>query len=77
MLLGKTSKYFIILLIFYYFRGAIIRCLSNIVFEHRLLGVSTDLGKECKKQLRAAYLQQEQVDVSFYIVLFTLSIFIV
>ncbi|CAK5075005.1 unnamed protein product [Meloidogyne enterolobii] len=43
-------------------KGAIIRCLSNIVFEHRILGIDKDLSKDCKKQLRVAYLQQEQVD---------------
>ncbi|CAD5216477.1 unnamed protein product [Bursaphelenchus xylophilus] len=42
--------------------GAIIRCLSNIMFEHKVLGESKDLHKECKKQLRTAFLQQEQVD---------------
>ncbi|KAL3080502.1 hypothetical protein niasHT_038939 [Heterodera trifolii] len=43
-------------------KGAIIRCLSNIVFEHRVLGEHKDLSKDCKKQLRVAYLQQEQFD---------------
>jgi hypothetical protein len=43
-------------------KAAIIRCLSNIAFEHRVLGAETDLKKECKKQLRVAFLQQEQVD---------------
>uniref|UniRef100_A0A914H8J5 Golgi apparatus protein 1 n=1 Tax=Globodera rostochiensis TaxID=31243 RepID=A0A914H8J5_GLORO len=43
-------------------KGAIIRCLSNIVFEHRVLSEQKDLGKDCKKQLRVAYLQQEQFD---------------
>ncbi|KAH7727487.1 Cysteine rich repeat family protein [Aphelenchoides avenae] len=43
-------------------KGAIIRCLSNIMFEHRVLGENKDLRKECKKQLRVAYLQQAQVD---------------
>jgi hypothetical protein len=44
--------------------------LSNIVFEHRLLGEKKDLTKDCKKQLRAAYLQQEQVDVSYIVFFF-------
>jgi len=39
--------------------------LSQIVFEHKLLGQKKDVSKECKKQLRAAYLQQEQVNVRF------------
>uniref|UniRef100_A0A915DY09 Golgi apparatus protein 1 n=1 Tax=Ditylenchus dipsaci TaxID=166011 RepID=A0A915DY09_9BILA len=43
-------------------KGAIIRCLSNIMFEHRVLGEAKDLHKDCKKQLRVAYLQQEQVN---------------
>ncbi|KAI1702818.1 cysteine rich repeat domain-containing protein [Ditylenchus destructor] len=43
-------------------KGAIIRCLSNIMFEHRVLGEKKDLRKECKKELRVAYLQQEQVN---------------
>jgi len=42
-------------------KGAVIRCLSNIMFEHRVLGSDPDLSKDCKKQLRVAYLQQEQV----------------
>ena len=46
-----------------FLRGAVIRCLSNIVFEHRVLGENKDLSKQCKKQLRVAYLQQEKVDV--------------
>lgn len=45
-------------------RAEIIRCLSSVAFEHRLLGTPEDLQKECRKQLRVAYLQQEQVDVS-------------
>jgi Golgi apparatus protein 1 len=43
-------------------KGAIIRCLSNIMFEHRVLGSTPDITKDCKRQLRAAYLQQEQVN---------------
>lgn len=35
------------------------------MFEHRVLNDPKDLHKECKKQLRVAYLQQEQVNVSF------------
>uniref|UniRef100_A0AC34Q7S5 Golgi apparatus protein 1 n=1 Tax=Panagrolaimus sp. JU765 TaxID=591449 RepID=A0AC34Q7S5_9BILA len=46
-------------------KGAVIRCLSNIMFEHRILGETPDLAKDCKKQLRVAYLQQEQVDLDF------------
>jgi hypothetical protein len=62
----KTSKYTVYLIFNQLIsRGAVIRCLSNIAFEHRVLGVELDLKKECKKQLRVAYLQQEQVDVNF------------
>ncbi|KAF8362128.1 hypothetical protein PRIPAC_89051, partial [Pristionchus pacificus] len=43
-------------------KAEIIRCLSSVAFEHRLLGTPEDLQKECRKQLRVAYLQQEQVD---------------
>ncbi|KAI6197524.1 hypothetical protein M3Y94_01234100 [Aphelenchoides besseyi] len=43
-------------------KAAIIRCLSNIVFEHRVLGTQTDLDKECKKQLREAFRAQEKVN---------------
>ncbi|TMS33552.1 hypothetical protein L596_001281 [Steinernema carpocapsae] len=43
-------------------KGSIIRCLSEIQFEHRVLSSEKDLQKECKKQLRVAYLQQEQVN---------------
>uniref|UniRef100_A0A7E4VEA0 Golgi apparatus protein 1 n=1 Tax=Panagrellus redivivus TaxID=6233 RepID=A0A7E4VEA0_PANRE len=43
-------------------KGAVIRCLSNIMFTHRVLGENPDLSKDCKKQLRVAYLQQEQFD---------------
>lgn len=50
------------------FRAAVIRCLSNIAFEHRVLGVEMDLEKPCKKQLRVQFLQQEQVDqVCFWV----------
>ncbi|KAK0393485.1 hypothetical protein QR680_000235 [Steinernema hermaphroditum] len=43
-------------------KGSIIRCLSEVQFEHRVLGNEQDLTKDCKKQLRVAYLQQEQVN---------------
>jgi Golgi apparatus protein 1 len=43
-------------------KGAIIRCLSNIMFEHRVLGESRDISKDCKRQLKLQYLQQEKVD---------------
>uniref|UniRef100_A0AC35TWW4 Golgi apparatus protein 1 n=1 Tax=Rhabditophanes sp. KR3021 TaxID=114890 RepID=A0AC35TWW4_9BILA len=43
-------------------KGAVIRCLSNIAFEHRILESKLDLSKDCKKQLRVQYLQQEQVN---------------
>lgn len=43
-------------------KAEIIRCLSSVMFEHRLLGTPEDLDKDCKKQLKVAYLQQEQVN---------------
>uniref|UniRef100_A0A0N5BCS7 Golgi apparatus protein 1 n=1 Tax=Strongyloides papillosus TaxID=174720 RepID=A0A0N5BCS7_STREA len=43
-------------------KGAIIRCLSNIVFEHKVLGTKLDISKECKSQLKVQFLQQEQVN---------------
>ncbi|KAI6216457.1 hypothetical protein M3Y99_01820900 [Aphelenchoides fujianensis] len=36
--------------------------MDGIVFEHRVLGTPTDLDKECKKQLRVAFLEQEKVN---------------
>ncbi|CAI5443373.1 unnamed protein product [Caenorhabditis angaria] len=43
-------------------KGEIIRCLSEVRFEHKVLGAAKDLTDECKKQLKVAYLQQEQVE---------------
>ncbi|CEF59806.1 Cysteine-rich Golgi apparatus protein 1 repeat and Cysteine-rich Golgi apparatus protein 1 repeat,eukaryote-containing protein [Strongyloides ratti] len=43
-------------------KGAIIRCLSNIVFEHKVLGNKLDISRDCKNQLKVQYLQQEQVN---------------
>uniref|UniRef100_A0A915AS27 Golgi apparatus protein 1 n=1 Tax=Parascaris univalens TaxID=6257 RepID=A0A915AS27_PARUN len=43
-------------------KAQIIRCLSTVMFEHRVLGSPADLEKDCKKQLKVAYLQQEQVN---------------
>uniref|UniRef100_A0A0N4ZII0 Golgi apparatus protein 1 n=1 Tax=Parastrongyloides trichosuri TaxID=131310 RepID=A0A0N4ZII0_PARTI len=43
-------------------KGEIIRCLSNIVFEHKILDSKVDISKGCKQQLRVQYLQQEQVN---------------
>ncbi|PAV55880.1 hypothetical protein WR25_13801 [Diploscapter pachys] len=45
-------------------KSEIIRCLSEVRFEHKVLGHQDDLSAPCKKQLRVAYLQQEQVEVS-------------
>lgn len=45
-------------------RSEIIRCLSEVRFEHKVLGSNSDLSEPCKKQLKVAYLQQEQVEVS-------------
>lgn len=56
----------------YLCRAEIIRCLSSVTFEHRVLGTAEDLSKECRKQLKTAYLQQEQVNVSCGVFLFTL-----
>ncbi|VBB25732.1 unnamed protein product [Acanthocheilonema viteae] len=44
------------------FRAEIIRCLSTVMFEHKVLGTPDDLEKDCKKYLKAAYLHQEQFD---------------
>ncbi|CAJ0931783.1 unnamed protein product, partial [Mesorhabditis belari] len=46
-------------------KASIIRCLSEVQFLHRVLGQSDDLAKDCKKQLRVAYLEQEQVETQF------------
>ncbi|KAK6025173.1 cysteine rich repeat-containing domain protein, partial [Ostertagia ostertagi] len=43
-------------------KGEIIRCLSEVRFEHKVLGTSADLSEPCKHQLKVAYLQQEQVE---------------
>uniref|UniRef100_A0A158Q8S0 Golgi apparatus protein 1 n=1 Tax=Elaeophora elaphi TaxID=1147741 RepID=A0A158Q8S0_9BILA len=43
-------------------KAEIIRCLSTIMFEHKVLGTPDDLEKDCKKYLKAAYLHQEQFD---------------
>ncbi|CAB3405076.1 unnamed protein product [Caenorhabditis bovis] len=43
-------------------KGEIIRCLSEVRFEHKVLGAERDLSDACKKQLKVAYLQQEQVE---------------
>ncbi|WKX97247.1 hypothetical protein Q1695_013144 [Nippostrongylus brasiliensis] len=43
-------------------KGEIIRCLSEVRFEHKVLGSSADLTEPCKHQLKVAYLQQEQFD---------------
>ncbi|EGT52320.1 hypothetical protein CAEBREN_08410 [Caenorhabditis brenneri] len=43
-------------------KGEIIRCLSEVRFEHKVLGSPKDLTDDCKKQLKVAYLQQEQVE---------------
>ncbi|KJH51316.1 cysteine rich repeat-containing domain protein [Dictyocaulus viviparus] len=43
-------------------KGEIIRCLSEVRFEHKVLGTSADLSEPCKRQLKVAYLQQEQVE---------------
>uniref|UniRef100_A0A0N5ASS7 Golgi apparatus protein 1 n=1 Tax=Syphacia muris TaxID=451379 RepID=A0A0N5ASS7_9BILA len=40
----------------------IIQCLSRILFEHKVLGTEKNLRPECKKQLKTAFLQQEQFD---------------
>lgn len=48
------------------FRAEIIRCLSTVMFEHKVLGTADDLEKDCKKYLKAAYLHQEQVNVSVF-----------
>ncbi|KAK6039819.1 cysteine rich repeat-containing domain protein [Cooperia oncophora] len=45
-------------------KGEIIRCLSEVRFEHKVLGTTADLSEPCKHQLKVAYLQQEQVEVS-------------
>lgn len=50
--------------VFSVFRGEIIRCLSEVRFEHKVLGTNGDLTEPCKHQLKVAYLQQEQVEVS-------------
>lgn len=36
------------------------------MFEHKVLGTQDDLEKDCKKYLKAAYLHQEQVNVSVF-----------
>ncbi|VDK72684.1 unnamed protein product [Litomosoides sigmodontis] len=43
-------------------KAEIIRCLSTIMFEHKVLGTPDDLEKDCKKYLKSAYLHQEQFD---------------
>ncbi|KAK6056169.1 cysteine rich repeat-containing domain protein [Cooperia oncophora] len=43
-------------------KGEIIRCLSEVRFEHKVLGTTADLSEPCKHQLKVAYLQQEQVE---------------
>nr|CDJ86442.1 Cysteine rich repeat domain containing protein [Haemonchus contortus] len=43
-------------------KGEIIRCLSEVRFEHKVLGTDADLTEPCKHQLKVAYLQQEQVE---------------
>ncbi|CAJ0586700.1 unnamed protein product, partial [Mesorhabditis spiculigera] len=43
-------------------KASIIRCLSEIVFEHKVLGHPKQLKPDCKKQLKVAYLEQEQFD---------------
>ncbi|RCN36160.1 cysteine rich repeat-containing domain protein [Ancylostoma caninum] len=43
-------------------KSEIIRCLSEVRFEHKVLGSNSDLSEPCKKQLKVAYLQQEQVE---------------
>ncbi|VDK72616.1 unnamed protein product [Onchocerca ochengi] len=43
-------------------KAEIIRCLSTVMFEHKVLGTPDDLEKDCKKYLKAAYLHQEQFD---------------
>ncbi|CAD6195709.1 unnamed protein product [Caenorhabditis auriculariae] len=43
-------------------KGEIIRCLSEVRFEHKVLGTAKDLSDACRKQLKVAYLQQEQVE---------------
>ncbi|KAJ1370206.1 hypothetical protein KIN20_031890 [Parelaphostrongylus tenuis] len=43
-------------------KGEIIRCLSEVRFEHKVLGTTADLSDPCKRQLKVAYLQQEQFD---------------
>lgn len=43
-------------------KGEIIRCLSEVRFEHKVLGTNGDLTEPCKHQLKVAYLQQEQVE---------------
>ncbi|VDK41856.1 unnamed protein product [Anisakis simplex] len=45
-------------------KAQIIECLSTIIVEHRVLGMPADLDKECKKQVKVEYLQQEEVNVS-------------
>jgi len=34
------------------------------MFEHRVLGKTEELQKDCKKQLKVQYLQQEKASVS-------------
>ncbi|CAI4232920.1 unnamed protein product [Auanema sp. JU1783] len=43
-------------------KAEIIRCLSEVRFKHKVLGQTADLSDPCKKQLKVAYLQQEQVE---------------
>uniref|UniRef100_A0A183D5U9 Golgi apparatus protein 1 n=1 Tax=Gongylonema pulchrum TaxID=637853 RepID=A0A183D5U9_9BILA len=46
-------------------KAEIIRCLSTVMFEHKVLGTPDDLEKDCKKHLKTAYLHQEQSIVIF------------
>ncbi|VDN05170.1 unnamed protein product [Thelazia callipaeda] len=43
-------------------KAEVIRCLSTVMFEHKVLGTKDDLEKDCKKHLKTAYLHQEQVN---------------
>lgn len=40
------------------------RCLSSVAFENKLLG-GPDLDKDCKKEFKKQYIQQEKVILYF------------
>lgn len=64
----KGKKRFLLILknnsLFLHFRADIMRCLSSVAFENKLLG-GPDLDKDCKKEFKKQYIQQEKVILYF------------